>query len=135
MNSGALALFAVVFVWQFPHFLAIAWLYRDDYEQAGLRMLPVSPSHRHAIGLIAAMYALVLLPVSLLPSELAIAESLAGRFYSVVAVLLGLGYAAFALRFAAGETTRTARGLLWASLVYLPLLLLALTFDHFRLLQ
>ncbi|MFQ5734484.1 MAG: heme o synthase [Planctomycetaceae bacterium] len=135
LDAGAFALFAVMFVWQFPHFLAIAWLYRRDYENAGLRMLPVASRHRHATGLIAALYALALLPVSLLPSELAVGESLAGDLYTWAALLLGMGYAVIALRFAARETTRTARGLLWVSLVYLPLLLLVLTFDHFRLLQ
>ena len=135
LDASAFALFAIMFAWQFPHFTAIAWLYREEYEAAGLRMLPESSRQRHTTGLIAAAYALALLPVSLLPSELAVAESLAGTVYTLTALVLGIGYAAAALRFAFRETHRTARGLLWASLVYLPLLLLALTYDHFRLLQ
>jgi len=133
LDSRALALFSILFLWQFPHFLAIAWLYRRDYARGGLRMLPGSGSQPRVTGLIAVVYALALIPAALLPSELAAAESLAGSRYTAAALLLGLGYLAFAVRFARRESVRTARDLLWASLVYLPLLLLALMYDHFRL--
>jgi len=135
LDAGAFALFAILFLWQFPHFLAIAWLYRDDYAAAGLRMLPASRSSVKVTGLIAVTYALALVPVALLPSELSPADALAGDRYSLAAVVLGVGYLVFAVRFAAGETVKTARNLLWASLIYLPLLLLALTYDHFQLLN
>lgn len=135
LDARALALFAILFLWQFPHFLAIAWLYRDDYARGGLRMLPGSGEQRGVTGLIAVVYALALVPAALLPSELAVAESLAGSRYTAASLLLGLGYLAFAVRFAKRETTRTARDLLWASLVYLPFLLMALMYDHFRLIS
>jgi heme o synthase len=136
LGWGAFSLFAVLFVWQFPHFLAIAWLYRGDYEAAGLRMLPggtqKSPERRRSIvGLLACLYAAVLVPVSLLPGELA----LAGGPYRVAALLLSLGYLAAAVRFLAHESRETARGLLYSSLVYLPALLAVLTWDHLRLLS
>jgi protoheme IX farnesyltransferase len=136
LGWGAFSLFAVLFVWQFPHFLAIAWLYRGDYQAAGLRMLPgatqQSPESRRSLaGLLACLYAAVLVPVSLLPGQLA----LAGGPYRVAALLLSLGYLAAAVRFMAHESRETARGLLYSSLVYLPALLAVLTWDHLRLLS
>lgn len=131
LDAGAFALFATLFVWQFPHFLAIAWLYREQYASAGLRMLPqVEPTPR-VTGWSCVGYALVLIPVSLLLKEAA----LAGDIFALIAVGLGLGYVAFSVRFLMYESVRTARQLLWFSLVYLPALLLALTWDHWRLLS
>lgn len=135
LDSGAFALFAILFLWQFPHFLAIAWLYREQYARAGLRMLPAARPARSVTGFMAVAYAAALLPASLLPSRLATADSLAGDGYTLAAIVLGLGYLACALRFMLSESPRTARGLLWSSLVYLPVLLLALTWNHFSLLQ
>jgi len=135
LDSGAFALFSILFLWQFPHFLAIGWLYRDDYRQAGLRMLPVSHAEPRVTGVIAVIYALALVPVSLLPSELAIAESFAGDGYTRAALLLGVGYVVYAVRFSLKESAGSARDLLWASLIYLPVLLAALTWDHFQLLR
>lgn len=136
LDSRAFSLFAILFVWQFPHFLAIAWLYRDDYKAAGLRMLPGGSlaedgSVRTVVGLLACVYAAVLIPVSLLPGQLA----LAGGAYRVAAILLGLGYLAAAVRFVVDESQEAARGLLYSSLVYLPVLLSVLTWDHLRLLS
>jgi protoheme IX farnesyltransferase len=135
LGWSAFALFAILFVWQFPHFLAIAWLHRRDYQAAGLRMLPgghETPGNgpRSVAGLLACAYAAVLVPVSLLPGELA----LAGGTYRVAALLLSLGYLLAAVRFVAHESRETARGLLYSSLVYLPALLSVLTWDHLRLL-
>ena len=129
LNAGALSLFGILFLWQFPHFLAIAWLYREQYGKAGLKMLP--SSRPGVTGRLATGYALALLPVSLLPSRF----DLAGDAFFLTALVLGLGYVLCAVRFMRQETQSTARGLLWSSLLYLPLLLLALTWDHFRLLQ
>jgi protoheme IX farnesyltransferase len=136
LGWGAFALFAILFVWQFPHFLAIAWLYRRDYHAAGLRMLPggnetADDRPRSVVGLLACGYAAVLVPVSLLPGQLA----LAGGPYRIAALLLSLGYLAAAVRFLAHESRETARGLLYSSLVYLPALLAVLTWDHLRLLS
>ncbi len=130
LDPGAIALFSILFLWQFPHFLAIAWLYRSEYDAAGLQMLPKNRSDR-VVGLMAVTYAVVLIPVSLLPRT----SGLAGDFYAVTAVLLGLLYLAGAARFAMAESRTTARGLLFTSLIYLPGLLLVLTFDHLRLLM
>jgi protoheme IX farnesyltransferase len=127
----AFSLFAVLFLWQFPHFLAIAWLYRDDYAAAGLRMLPGGNPRRGLTGLSASVYAAALVPVSLMPGHVA----LAGGSYRMAALLLGLGYLAAAVRFFANESRETARGLLFCSLVYLPVLLSVLTWDHLRLLN
>jgi protoheme IX farnesyltransferase len=135
LGWAAFSLFALLFVWQFPHFLAIAWLYRRDYAAAGLRMLPggalPDDRRRSAAGFLACGYAAVLVPVSLLPGQLA----LAGGPYRVAALLLSLGYLAAAVRFAWHESRETARGLLYSSLVYLPALLAVLTWDHLRLLN
>ncbi len=131
LDAGAFALFATLFVWQFPHFLAIAWLYREQYAAAGLRMLPqVRPAPR-ITGWLCVGYALALIPVSLLLKDAA----LAGDLFALIAIVLGLGYVAFSVRFLLDESVRTARQLLWFSLVYLPTLLLALTWDHWRLLS
>jgi protoheme IX farnesyltransferase len=134
LGWSAFALFAVLFVWQFPHFLAIAWLYRREYEAAGLKMLPgrveADDRRRSLAGFLACAYAAVLVPVSLLPGQL----ELAGGAYRVAALLLSLGYLAAAIRFVAHESRDTARGLLYSSLVYLPALLAVLTWDHLRLL-
>lgn len=131
LDAGAFALFATLFVWQFPHFLAIAWLYREQYAAAGLRMLPqIRPAPR-VTGWLCVGYALALIPVSLLLKDAA----LAGDVFALIAVVLGLGYVAFSVRFLLAESVKTARQLLWFSLVYLPALLLALTWDHWRLLS
>ncbi len=124
------ALFGILFLWQFPHFLAIAWKYREEYERAGLRMLPAARVER-VVGCLAAGYALALIPVSLLPRQL----GLGGDLYLATALVLGLGYAGASLWFAIRETKQTARRLILVSLVYLPTLLAVLTFDHWRLLQ
>jgi heme o synthase len=130
LDLGALALFAILFLWQFPHFLAIAWLYRHQYDGAGLKMLPRNRSRR-IVGLLAVTYAVALIPASLLPQT----ATLAGDLYAAAAIGLGLMYLAAAIRFAWQETRASARGLLFASLIYLPAVLLVLTFDHLRLLM
>lgn len=130
LDAAALALFGILFLWQFPHFLAIAWLYREDYEQAGLRMLPRT-RQAYVVGGMAVAYALVLIPVSLLPQQV----GLAGNLYFVTALVLGGLYLAASIRFARDEHRGTARKLLWTSLVYLPALLGVLTADHWRLLS
>lgn len=131
LDAGAFALFATLFVWQFPHFLAIAWLYREQYAGAGLRMLPQTRPAPRVTGWLCVGYALTLIPVSLLLKDAA----LAGDLFALIAVVLGFGYVAFSVRFLLDESVRTARQLLWFSLVYLPALLLALTWDHWRLLS
>jgi protoheme IX farnesyltransferase len=131
LDLTAFALFGLLFFWQFPHFLAIAWLHRDDYAAAGLRMLPgVQPLPR-VTGLMATGYALGLVPISLIPAWL----GLAGTWYAVTAVVLGLAYIIASIDFARRESRLTARRVLWTSLVYLPVVLATLAGDHWRLLR
>ncbi len=131
LDAGAGALFAILFLWQFPHFLAIGWLYRSQYERAGLKMLPSCWANRNLTGALAVVYALALLPVSLLPTLF----DMAGSAYFAAAIVLGMGYLMCAIMFMASETRASARRLLWSSLLYLPLLLTILTWDHFQLLR
>ena len=130
LDSAAASLFGLLFLWQFPHFLAIAWLHQEDYRAAGLRMLPAGGSLPHVTGLLAVGYSLGLIPFSLLPSYC----GLAGVAYSATALVLGMVYLVSVIQFACHETRESARRVLWVSLVYLPLILLVLTWDHLRLL-
>ncbi|MBI3860825.1 MAG: protoheme IX farnesyltransferase [Planctomycetia bacterium] len=130
LDLAAFSLFAILFLWQFPHFLAIAWIYRDEYSRAGLKMLPAGGAARYLTGILAVGYALALIPLSLIPAS----AGLAGNQYLVVAFVLSMAYLGASLRFALHESYRTARALLWTSLVYLPVLLATLVWDHFSLL-
>jgi protoheme IX farnesyltransferase len=112
-------LFAVLFVWQFPHFMAIAWLYREDYARAGLKMLPCLPDSRGMAGRQALLYGLALLPISLLPTV----QGEAGWLYAAGALLCGLLYVGCAAGFALAETRPRARALVLVSLAYLPALM------------
>jgi heme o synthase len=122
----AVALFAILFVWQFPHFMAIAWLYRDDYAKAGIRMLPVIQPDGWSTACEALVYAVLMIPVSVVPYYL----HLAGGIYLAIALLLGFAYLAYTIRFTritratnTAESRGYARDLLKASVIYLPLLL------------
>jgi protoheme IX farnesyltransferase len=119
------ALFATLFVWQFPHFLAIAWLYRQDYARAGLKMLPAMPGGERVTGRSAFLYSLVLLPVSLAPAVL----GLAGFVYLAGAVVCGAGYAAASAWFAWRTSRESARCLLIVSLLYLPAVFACVLWD------
>jgi protoheme IX farnesyltransferase len=118
LEPGAFVLFAILFLWQIPHFLAIAWIYRDDYARGGLPMLPVLDPDGRITGRQAVANSLALLVVSLTPT----AAGLAGATYLLAAVALGLGFSAVAVWAAAARTPRVARFLFLASLVYLPAL-------------
>ena len=122
----AVALFAILFVWQIPHFMAIAWLYREDYGRANIRMLPVVEPDGWSTAIEALIYAILMIPVSLLPYYLHIE----GRPYFAVATVLGLVYLFYTIRFfriartpTASESRGYARALLKVSVIYLPLLL------------
>jgi len=114
----AWVLFAVLFLWQFPHFLAIAWMYRDDYARAGIRMLPVVEPEGKVTGQQIISYTLLLIPVSLLPA----ATGMAGSIYFVGAVLMGIVFLYFSSKAALVRSAGQARRLLLASVIYLPLL-------------
>jgi heme o synthase len=124
-----IALFAILFVWQFPHFMAIAWLYRHDYGRAGIRMLPVVQPDGFSTVIEALFYAVLMIPVSLAPWWL----GMAGLTYAILATALGLVYLGYTIRFsrilrATSETQSRmfARDLLKVSVLYLPLLLTVL---------
>jgi protoheme IX farnesyltransferase len=123
------ALFAILFVWQFPHFMAIAWLYRHDYARAGIKMLPVVQPDGLSTVIEALVYAVIMIPVSLAPYWL----GMAGLTYAILASALGLIYLGYTVRFsrilkATSETQSRmfARDLLKVSVIYLPLLLTGL---------
>jgi protoheme IX farnesyltransferase len=118
VDVTAWVLFAILFLWQFPHFLAIAWMYREDYGRAGIRMLPVVEPDGRVTGQQIIVYSLMLVPVSLLPTILGIS----GRLYLIAALLLGLAFLATSIRAALSKSNQHARQLLLASVLYLPLL-------------
>ena len=131
----AVALFAILFVWQFPHFMAIGWMYRDDYAAAGIRLTPTLSDTRYAARstvIQSLFYAVLMIPVSLWPYTL----GTAGLPYAVAATILSLGYLWYTIRFAritrspeSPESRKPARDLLRASVIYLPLLLAAMMLD------
>ncbi len=120
-RSGA-ALFAIVFCWQLPHFMAIAWLYRDDYAKAGFPMLPVIDPDGRRAGKQALYWAFLLVLASVVPGV----SGLAGRVYLAAALVLGAGMFALSVRFAADRNEATARALFYGSITYLPLLWIAM---------
>jgi len=122
----ALVLFGIQFFWQMPHFLAIAWMYRDDYAAAGIPLLPVIEPDGRRTGQQALLYAAALWPVSLMPALV----GLAGASYSVVATALGVVFIALAALFAQHRSMATARRLFLYSITYLPLLWGALVADR-----
>jgi len=131
LDMGAFSLFAILFLWQFPHFMAIAWIYREEYARAGLKMLPIEDTRHLTTGYLAVAYALALIPVSLLPNQV----GLAGHGYSLAALFLGGGYLWSSIKFLRNQSVPTARSLLWTSIAHLPLLLGALVSDHYWLLK
>jgi len=126
VSLPALVLFGIVFFWQMPHFLAIAWMYRDDYARAGMPLLPVSEPDGRRTGRQALIYAAVLWPVSLMPTVV----GLAGAPYAALATGLGFMFVGLSAFFARDRTQATARQLFLFSIIYLPLLLTALVVDR-----
>jgi protoheme IX farnesyltransferase len=118
LDWGAFVLFAIIFFWQIPHFLAIAWLYRDDYERGGFPMLPVVDREGVFTARQTVIHSLALLLVSLA----AAAAGLGGPGYLAGALLLGIALTLFALRLASVRNVTAARGLFFASILYLPAL-------------
>lgn len=126
LAPGAWAFFGILFLWQMPHFLAIAWIYRDEYRRAGFPILTTDDPSGTRTGLQAVLYAAALVPVSLVPTIL----GLAGSAYWIGALALSLGLLAVSLRFAFERSRRNARRLLLASVLYLPALLPVLFVDR-----
>jgi protoheme IX farnesyltransferase len=126
INLEAWVLFAILFLWQFPHFLAIAWMYREDYGRAGILMLPVVEPEGRVTGQQIVVYTIMLLPVSLLPTFM----GLAGRIYLYGAAVLGLLFLFSSIRAAISKSRQSARQLLLASVIYLPLLFILMVLNR-----
>jgi protoheme IX farnesyltransferase len=126
IDAGGAALFAIVFLWQIPHFMAIAWLYRDDYGKAGFPMLPVIEPEGRRAGRQAVVYSLALVPVSLAPTLVGIS----GQAYFSTALVLGLALLVLAGRFARTRSESAARALFLGSITYLPVLWIAMILDR-----
>jgi protoheme IX farnesyltransferase len=125
LEWGALVLFAILFVWQFPHFFSIAWLYREDYARGGVRMLPVVEEEGRSTARRILAYSVALVPVSVLPTVM----GMAGRIYFVGAIALGFTLLYFGVRLAfldlplaSAPSKLRARYVLQATVIYLPLL-------------
>jgi len=119
-------LFGIVFMWQMPHFLAIAWMYRDEYARAGMPLLPVIEPNGRSTGRQAVLYTAALIPLSMMPTGIGLATSR----YLVGAITLGAVLMILSVEFSAKRTLPTARRLFFGSIVYLPLLWALLVFDH-----
>ena len=126
LSIEAWVLFGIVFMWQMPHFLAIAWMYKDEYARAGMPLLPVIAPDGRSTGRQAVLYTAALIPVSMLPT----AVGLATAWYLVGALTLGAILMVMSLGFSARRTVHTARRLFFGSILYLPILWALLVFDH-----
>ncbi len=125
LDAAAWAVFAIMFVWQIPHSLAIAQMYRDDYARAGFRLLPVVDPDGRSTAHQILTYSLALVSVGMVPTLL----GLAGPVYFVASILLGLGMLAPSLRLARSAKTADARRVMFASLIYLPCLFAIMAAD------
>lgn len=126
LTYEAWTLFAILFIWQFPHFLAIAWMYRDDYSRAGIQMLPVVDPDGSSTSRQIVAYASTLIPVSLFPTLL----GMTGKVYLIGALLLGCWFLYCGVRVMFDRTILRARRVLLASVIYLPLIYGLMLFDR-----
>ena len=118
LTAEAWILFAILFLWQFPHFYAIAWMYREDYDRAGIKMLPVVEPDGRSTARQILLYSLALIPISLMPRYL----SMTGNLYLIGAAVLGGFFLYAGIRVALDRTRVQARRVLLASVIYLPIL-------------
>jgi len=128
LSLGAWVLFGILFLWQLPHFLAIAWMYREDYARAGLPMLPVIEPDGRSTARQAVVYAAALLPLALAPTLV----GMSGTIYFAGALVLTLVFVAMAGRFALSRAVRDARNLFFWSIIYLPILWTLMIADRVR---
>jgi heme o synthase len=128
ISSDGWSLFAILCFWQLPHFLAIAWMYKDDYQRAGFVMLPVVDETGERTGRQALCHTLGLLPISLCPFLF----HMVGAIYLTGALILGVLFIWCAFEFSRDLTLRNARRLFFASIIYLPLLLTLMVIDKVR---
>jgi protoheme IX farnesyltransferase len=125
LGVAVAALFWILFLWQLPHFLALAWLYREDYRASGLRMLSVDDEGGTDTGRMAMLYAVALLPISLMPTLLGVT----GTWYFFGALALGLLYVGAGTGLLVGATPARAWRLFFISILYLPALLTLMVLD------
>jgi protoheme IX farnesyltransferase len=128
LSIEAWVLFGIVFMWQMPHFLAIAWMYRDEYAAAGIKLLPVIEPDGRSTGRQAVLYTAALVPMSLMPTLV----GLASPWYLMGAITLGAILMFFSVEFSSTRTMASARRLFFGSILYLPLLWTILVVDHRR---
>lgn len=126
LEAGAWVLFGILFLWQLPHFLAIGWLCREDYAQAGFPLLSVKDTDGHRTARQMMSYGAALIPVSLLPTAL----GLTGTVYLLGAIALGLVFLGFCVAFSFSYSVRAARQVLLMSVVYLPGVLAFILLDR-----
>lgn len=131
LSIEAWVLFGIVFMWQMPHFLAIAWMYRDEYERAGMPLLPVIEPDGRSTGRQAVLYTAALIPLSMMPTGV----GLATPWYLVGAIVLGSILLVMSLEFSVKRNLATAKRLFFGSILYLPILWALLVFDHRSLVQ
>jgi protoheme IX farnesyltransferase len=125
LDAGAWVLFLILFAWQHPHFYAIAWMFKDDYRDAGFKMLPVVDPSGVSTFRQTILFAILLLSVSVLPTAI----GMTGRVYCIGALMMGLALLAVGVLFTRSKSFLDARRLLKASVIYLPLLLLLIIID------
>ena len=126
ITLGAWILFSIIFLWQFPHFLAIAWMYKEQYAKAGIKMLPVLEPEGKITARQIVIFTILLLPVSIAPFFI----GLAGWVYLVGASLLGTWFLMASIKTARAKSVEQARKLLLVSVIYLPLLFALMVFNH-----
>ncbi|HXA65330.1 MAG TPA: UbiA family prenyltransferase, partial [Bryobacteraceae bacterium] len=126
LDAWALALFLILFVWQFPHFYAIAWMYRDDYARGGIRMLPVIEPDGESTARRIVVCSILLVPISLIPRLL----GMTGPIYAAAAVAAGMGLLYIGVRLGRDRTCARARHVLLASVLYLPIVLAVMVIDR-----
>ena len=125
-DFSATILFSILFFWQIPHSLAIAWLYKGDYERAGLKLLPDFSEDSNAVGHQVLLNSMALLPIGLMPSVF----GMTGHIHFFTALILGIGFTLFAAKFARNRSITSAKKLLYASYLYIPFQLGVMSFDQ-----
>jgi protoheme IX farnesyltransferase len=126
LHPVGFALFLILFVWQFPHFYSIAWIYREDYARGGIRMLPVVRPDGESTAKRIVGFALLLIPISLVPSAL----GMTGFIYAGSAIVSGVALLYFGVRLGRDRTIARARHVLLASVLYLPAILAVMVIDR-----
>ena len=126
ITLGGWALFTMLFLWQFPHFLAIAWMYREQYAKAGILMLPVVEKEGRITAMQIVLFTILIVPVSLAPFFLGIS----GLVYLIGASLLGIWFLYASIQAARAKSVEKARALLFVSILYLPIIFALMVFDH-----